>query len=75
LETRLKIAFIFIYIHTCRSSDASVLWDQTLYLNLILHEVNKCLMLAYHCLKALDATIWWILSELLATIVLAVPFK
>ena len=25
----------------CSPSDKSVLWDQTLYLNLLLHEVNK----------------------------------
>lgn len=31
-----------LYVHFIRSpSDNSVLWDQTLYLNLLLHEVNK----------------------------------
>lgn len=31
-----------LYVHfICSPSDNSVLWDQTLYLNLLLHEVNK----------------------------------
>ena len=44
-EFLLLIVYLVIaalHIHfICSPSDKSVLWDQTLYLNLLLHEVNK----------------------------------